>query len=270
MLLIDVNELAAKEVLNYEEIHKAFAALYNLDYNPVAIKLFFDQQEYDNFVPEKVPGPKMTYCQMILASRMDDYIVKADADKLLCDNAQTVFGFREMSEQEINGHVKYTNDWDAAKECLKAKPKLPVGDLKGYMTAPLYKTPVDPDVVLFILSPFQAYHLLNDYMGALKVPNVTSVQNINSAICSGTVGCYLNQSANMNTMCAGSYTSGKTEKNEVNVFIPGSQIEKVARHLVQRTAKYGGASFLGQGGQHYPGMDVCKKCPMVRFKNYEK
>ncbi|MBM7855266.1 uncharacterized protein (DUF169 family) [Desulfohalotomaculum tongense] len=270
MLLVNVEELAKKDKLSYEDMHKAFAALYKLEYNPVAVKFFFDQEEYDNFVPEKVPGPKMTFCQIALTSRMDDYIIKAGEDKLLCGNARTVFGFRQPSDEEVEGHVKYTNDWDLAKECLMSKPRLPHGELKGFMTAPLYKTPVDPDVVFFVVNPFQAYHILNDYIGGCKVSEVNSTHTINSAVCGGSVRCYDQQTAGMNTMCAGSFTSGKTEKGEVNVFIPGTQIEKVARQLVSRSLRYGAASMLGPGGQEYPGVDVCKKCPMIRFKDYEK
>lgn len=269
MLLVNPKELAEKQDLTYADMHKAFQALYKLEYNPVAIKFFFDQEEYDNFVPEKVPGPKMTFCQVALASRMDDYIVKFDNEKLLCGNAQTVFGFREVTDEEVDGHVKYTNDWDHAKECLLAKPMLPVGKLKGIMTAPLYKTPVDPDVVFFVTNTFQAYHILNDYIGGCKVPVVNSTHTINSAVCGGAVGCYLKHTAEMKTMCAGSYTSGKTEKGEVNIFIPGDQIGAVAKQLIERSAKYGAASMLGPGGQEYPGVDVCKKCPMIRFKDYE-
>ncbi|AQS60141.1 DUF169 domain-containing protein [Desulforamulus ferrireducens] len=271
MLLLNVAELAAKHTLSYEEIHKALAVLYKLEYNPVAIKFFFDQAEFDSIAAEKLPGPKMTYCQALLASRMDDYIVKITNDKLLCDNARTVFGFRGMTEEEIKDHVKYTNDWDLAKQCLESKPKLPVGELKGIVAAPLYKTPVEPDVIFMIVNPFQAYHILNDYIGATKVPSVTSSHTINSAVCGGSVNCYLNGTAEMKTMCAGSFTSGKTEKGEVNIFIPGSQIAAVAKQLLTRSNQYGGgASFIGAGGQAYPGMDVCKKCPMIRFKDEEK
>ncbi|MTI81318.1 MAG: hypothetical protein FH758_10640 [Firmicutes bacterium] len=271
MLLIDVGELAQKDKFTYEEMHKAFAGLYKLEYNPVAIKFFFDQEEYDNFEAEKVPGPKMTFCQMALASRMDDYIVKASEDKLLCGNARTVFGYRKPSDEEVDTHVKYTNNWELAKKCMLSKPRLPRGELKGFMTAPLYKTPVEPDVVMFIINPFQAYHVLNDYIGAVKVSEVQSTHTVNSAVCGGSVRCYDEQKAGMNTMCAGSFTSGKTEKGEVNVFVPGKQIGLLAKQLVERSHQYGGAaSLLGSSGSEYPGIDVCKKCPMIRFKDYDK
>lgn len=271
MLLINLEELVKKEELNYEDMHKAFAALYKLTYNPVAVKFFFNQQEYDDLVVEKVPGPKMTFCQVALASRMEDHIVKVSPEKLLCENAQVSFGFRQPGEKEIQDHVKYVNDWDLAKECLLAKPTLPMGKLKGIMTAPLYKTPVAPDVVFFVTDVFQAYHLMNDYIGGVKVPVVNSLHTINSAVCGGTVGCYNTGLASMSTMCAGSYSSGKTERGEVNVFIPGKDIKAVAKQLIQRSFQYqGGSSFVGPGGQQYPGFDVCKKCPMIKFKDYEK
>jgi len=270
MLLINVAELASKESLTYEEMHRAFAALYKLEYNPVAVKFYFDQEEFDRLAAEKIPGPKMTFCQAVLASRMDDYIVKISDDKLLCDNARTVFGFRAATEEEVKDHLKYTNDWELAQKCLELKPKLPLGELKGIMTAPLFKTPVTPDVVFFIVNPFQAYHILNDYIGGTKVSSVTSTHTVNSAVCGGSVDCYLSHTAGMKTMCAGSFTSGKTEKGEVNVFIPGDQIEAVAKQLLKRSHHYsGGASFVGAGGQEYPGVDVCKKCPMIRFKDSE-
>lgn len=157
-----------------------------------------------------------------------------------------------------------------AKKVLDAKTKLPVGKLKGIVTAPLYKATFKPDVIFFIVNVFQAYHILNDYIGGTKTTTVNSTHTVNSAVCSGSVDCYLNHTASMKTMCAGSFTSGKTEKGEVNVFIPGDQIEAVAKQLLTRSHQNkGGASFVGVGGQEYPGMDVCKKCPMIRFKEVE-
>lgn len=269
MLLLNIEELVAKESLSFEDMHKAFEVLYKLDYNPVAIKFFFDQDEFDSFVPEKVPASKMTFCQTTLASRTDNNIVKITENKIFCGNAKTVFGFREASDSEVDEQVKYTTDWDLAKQCMDARPKLPVGELKGIMTAPLYKTPVAPDVVFFVTNVFQAYHILNDYIGGSKVPTITSNHTINSVVCGGSVRCYQENTPEMKTMCAGSFTSGKTEKGEINLFIPGKNISQLANQLIQRTAKYKGSSFLGAGGQEFPGIDVCKKCPMIRFKDYD-
>ncbi|MCF8011180.1 MAG: DUF169 domain-containing protein [Clostridiales bacterium] len=268
-MLLDVETLAKKDELTKTEIQDSFEYLYRLNYHPVAVKFFFDEEEYKNFKAEKVPGPKMTFCQIALAARFNSYIVKATEDNLLCGNAKTVFGYREPSDEEVEGHVKYTNDWDWAKECLWSKPRMPVGKLKGFAVAPLGKANFEPSVVFFVTNSLQAYHIANDYVGACKEHPLTFKHTVNSAVCAGVTGCYLDDSINMNTMCAGSYTSGKTEQTEVNVFIPGTKIYTVAKQLVKRTYDYNGPSMLGAAHQEFPGMDVCKKCPMVKFKDAE-
>lgn len=268
-MLLNVEELAQKGQLTNQEMQDALEYLYKLDYHPVAVKFFFDQNEYESYSPDKVPGPKMTFCQIALASRFNNFTVKATEGNLLCGNAKTVFGFRKAEDDEVDGHVKYTADWDWAKECLLSKPKLQLGELKGFATAPLGKADFEPSVIFFVVNPLQAYHILNDYAAACREHPLTFKHTINSAVCAGSVRCYLDDTANMNTMCAGSFTSGKTEKGEVNLFIPGNKIVKVVQQLIYRTHKYGGASMLGSPGQEYPGMDACKKCPMIKFKDYE-
>lgn len=267
-MLINIKGLAEKDTLSYEEIAETMEYLYKLSYHPVAVKFFWDQEEYDNFKADKVPGPKMTVCQIALASRMNDYIVKSTEDNLMCGNAKTCFGFREPSDPEVDEHIKYTADWDHAKECLLAKPRLKSG-MKGFATAPLGKATFEPDVVFFVVNALQAYHILNDYIGGKKVPSLKFNHTVNSAVCGGMAYCYNEQMPNMNTMCAGSYTSGKTETGEVNVFIPGKDIGAVARQLIRRMAKFGGTSMIGSPGQEFPGLHVCKACPMVRFKDAE-
>lgn len=268
-MLLNVRELAEKNELTNEEMQDALEYLYRLDYHPVAIKFFFDQEEYDNFQAEKVPGPKMTYCQVALAARQNNHVIKASEQNIFCGNAKTVFGFRKAEDPEVDEHIKYVIDWDLAKECLLSKPMLPLGKLKGFAFAPLAKATFDPSIVFFVVNPLQAYHILNDYIGAFGTHPLTFKHTLNSAVCGGSVGCYNDDLPNMTTMCAGSYTSGKTEKGEVNVFIPGGKIARVVKQLIKRTDKFGGASLLGSPGMDYPGMDVCKKCPMIRFKDAE-
>jgi uncharacterized protein (DUF169 family) len=118
--------------------------------------------------------------------------------------------------------------------------------------------------------PYQAYHNLKDYMGAMHKPNLTFFATPNSAVCSGSVYSYNNNTANMTTMCAGSKTSGKTEMNYMNIFIPGDQILATAGQLEKRIKETGGPSLLGKGGQPWPGLDVCAGCPMVKFEKIEK
>jgi len=141
--------------------------------------------------------------------------------------------------------------------------------VKGIYMAPLEAfdgAGKQPDVVFMMVTPYQAYHVLNDYMGAMNKPNLTFFATPNSAVCSGSVYAYNKDTANMTTMCAGSKASGKTEMNYMNLFIPGTQILPTVEQLVRRIEKTGGPSLLGKGGQPWPGLDVCSGCPMVKFE----
>jgi uncharacterized protein (DUF169 family) len=125
---------------------------------------------------------------------------------------------------------------------------------------------LDPHVVFFMALPYQVYHILNDYMGAVGRGNLTFNHTPNSAVCSGSVWAYANNTANMTTMCAGSKTSGKTDMSMMNLFIPGEHIKATAAQLLSRSARMGGPSTLGKGGEPWPGMDVCKGCPLFKYE----
>ncbi|ATW28672.1 hypothetical protein DCMF_16605 [Candidatus Formimonas warabiya] len=254
--------------LDYAGAQEVLERLLKLDYHPVAIKFFKTQEEAGQYQAEMKIASKVTFCQFTAVSRMANYILKGTKDSIMCENCLTSFGYAEPSEQLVRDHMKYVMDMEKAKQVVASKLSLPLGEIHSFITAPLGKTPVDPDVVLFICNPLQAYHILNDYVGAFNVHPLQFNQTVSSAVCGGAVWSYLNHKPNMNTMCSGSYTSGKTEKGEVNVFIPGDQIIGVARQLMKRTEFSKGASFP-YSGTEWPGLDVCKKCPMIRLKDID-
>jgi uncharacterized protein (DUF169 family) len=116
-----------------------------------------------------------------------------------------------------------------------------------------------------MLLPYQAYHILNDYMAATNRSNLMFNHTPNSAVCSASVWALVNNTANLTTMCAGSKTSGKSDMAMMNLFIPGSQIKASAAQLLKRVDEMGGPSVLGKGGQPWPGLDVCKGCPLFKY-----
>ncbi|MEL7568140.1 MAG: DUF169 domain-containing protein [Dehalobacterium sp.] len=254
--------------MDYEDAQEVLERLLKLDYHPVAIKFFKTQEEANQYKAEKRMVAKATFCQFTAVSRMANYILKGTKDNILCESCLTSFGYTEPSEELVREHMKYVIDFKKAEQVVASKPSLPLGQIYSFMTAPLGKTPVDPDVVMFICNPLQAYHILNDYIGAFNVHPLQFNHTVSSSVCGGAVWSYLNHKPNMNTMCSGSYTSGKTEKGEVNVFIPGDQILEVAQQLVRRSEYSQGASFP-YSGTEWPGLDVCKKCPMIRLKDEE-
>ena len=255
--------------MNYEEIRNLLIYNLRLDFDPVGIRFVFDESEIESLPVTHDASVKLTYCQYLAAVRQERFALFMKPNNLLCQNAYPVFGFRELDKVgDTKRHMKYLVDEEVAWQAPQQKARLEVGACKGIYMAPLNKfdeIEVTPSVIFIACVPYQAYHILNDYMGAMKRPNLNFFHTPNSAVCSGSVWAHNNQSANMTTMCAGSKTSGKTEMNYVNVFVPGDHVKPMADKLAMRCEK-GGSSVLGKGYKQWPGMDVCKGCPMFKFK----
>jgi uncharacterized protein (DUF169 family) len=259
--------------MNYKNAMEALIWNFRLDFDPVGIRFVYDESEIDKLPVTHTSKAKLTYCQYIAAARSAKHSLFMKPDRLVCKNAQPVFGFREL-EESVDGknHVKYLLDPELSWQAPQEKERLPVGKCKGIYIAPLDAfDAIDyaPDMVFMMVVPYQAYHILNDYMGAMNRPNLNFFATPNSAVCSGSIYAYNNKTANMTTMCAGSKASGKTEMNYMNLFIPGEHIIDTVKQLEKRVDQTGGPSLLGKGGQPWPGLDVCSGCPMIKFEKVE-
>jgi len=258
--------------MTYAKIRELMILHLRLDFDPVGIRFVMDEAEIEGLPVTHTVGPKITYCQFLAAVRQERFALLMEPKKLLCQNAWPVFGFRELEkETDTERHMKYLLDEELAWQAPREKARLDVGSCKAVYMAPLDRfddLDVEPSVVYMVCVPYQAYHIMNDYMGAMKRPNLTYFHTPNSAVCSGSVWSFNNRTANMTTMCAGSKTSGKTEMSYVNVFIPGEHMKAMGSQLSHRVDE-GGSSVLGKGNKPWPGLDACKGCPLFRFKPVE-
>jgi uncharacterized protein (DUF169 family) len=257
--------------LTYTDVADSYIYYIRLDFDPVGIKYCADESEISRYKVNAKAKAKLTFCQHLAMARGGHKAMFQPANMLLCENAQPVFGYRELDqEKDTKRHMKYLRDEKLALEAPQSKAKLSLGSCYGIYTAPLAifdDSGIDPDIVYFMLLPFQAYHVLNDYMAATNRGNLTFNHTPNSAVCSGSVWAFNHNTANMTTMCAGSKTSGKTDMAMVNLFIPGTQIKDSAAQLLKRVTEMGGPSVLGKGGEPWPGMDVCKGCPLFKYES---
>ena len=255
--------------MNFKESREQLIWNIRLDFDPVGIRFVYDETEIDQLPVSHKSKARITYCQFLTAVRQERYALFMEAKKCLCENATLVFGFRKLdNEADTKRHLKYLVDPETSLKAPQEKAKLEYGKCKGFYMAPLDifdNIQYQPSVVFIMCTPYQAYHILNDYMGAHKLPNLTFFHMPNSAVCSGSVYTYLNQKINMTTMCAGSKTSGKTEMNYMNIFIPGDQFFAFVEQQKMRCEK-GGPSMLGKGYRPWPGLDVCKGCPLLKFE----
>ncbi len=241
--------------------------LLKMKYYPVAVKFFYDEDEVQKFKEEHeylVACNPFTFCHFSAASRQRGDVLFGNKRTLGCSNARFLFGWKDLDEAEIRSHVKYVRDAEQAERFVKTKPRLPEG-LLAFATAPLHKAKFEPDLIHIICDVLQSYHLYNDYSSAMDIHPIQPNFMMNSAVCGGAVWAYNNKRINVVPMCSSSYTSGKTEQGEINVYIPWEHFEALITRLLERTMKYGGASFP-RTGETYPGFNICKLCNFLLFR----
>lgn len=256
------------EKLTYQDMQKILMDELRLLHYPIAVKFIFKDEDLEDFMKNasyhEAVKP-LTFCQFEIAARMKGQTVLGTKEKLGCSNASFVFGWKPFDDAEVKTHLKYAKNWDQAVKFIKTKPRLPEGALKAFIVSPLADSYFAPDTVHFYCDNMQAYHLLVDYMSAMDKHPIHTNLTVNSAACGCNVFSYLEKSANMITACGGTYNSGKMERGEINVTIPGEHMEATVQRLLDRIQNLGSAS-LTRPGDHFPGADVCKNCPMIIFR----
>ncbi|EPR44285.1 protein of unknown function DUF169 [Desulfovibrio sp. X2] len=252
---------------DYARLQDVLMKELRLMHYPIAIKYFFDAAELERFKKEAEyyqPVKPLTFCQAEIGARMEGISVLMEEEKLGCTNAKFVFGWKGMDEGEVKSHSKYASDLEQAGRFVATKPRLPEGKLLAVAVTPLAATLFDPDVIHFYCDNMQAYHLLGDWMAVRDIHPLRPNLTVNSAACGGNVYVHDTGLANLYLACSGSYNSGKTERGEINVSIPGKDLPAMVARLEKRIADKGGAAIT-RLGEPFPGADICKNCPLITF-----
>ena len=253
---------------DYKEMQEILMKELRLYHYPIAVTFFFDDASVEAFaaaVPHVRPLKPMTFCQAEIAARMKGETVLCYEGDMGCSNSKVTFGWKAIDDKEIATQLKYCTDLEQAGRFMYSKPSLPFGKLKALAVGPLGDTPVEPSAVHFYCDNMQSYHLAVDYMAGTDTHPLRPMITMSSSACGGSVFCFNEQTFNSCPACSGSYNSGKTERGEVNVFIPGSQIGLTVDRLKVRLAKHGTAAIT-KPGDPFPGADICKNCPLILFK----
>ena len=211
------------------------------------------------------PIRPVTFCQAELGARMEGLNILLDMGRLWCRSARIGFGLQNPEPADIALHRKFCESEEQTVRVLDSKPRLRTAPPLAAVLVPLGNCLDTPDVVHFCCDNMQAYHLLNDWMAVEDVHPLRPNMCVNSSLCGGTVFTMLEQQANLTLACAGSYNSGKMERGEVNVMIPGQYIEGMVHRMKCRVADKGGVS-LTREGHPFPGADICQNCPLIMFK----
>ncbi len=240
-----------------------------LYHHPVAVTFLFTDEEVNDFArmtPHHKPAKPMTFCQWEIAARMQGKTVLGAKKDLDCSGALVSFGWMDKTDP---AHAKtlsrYCVDRAQLERFMQAKPCMERDALKAVAVGPLGQAKVKPHIVHFFCDTMQAYHLSVDYMAATDTPALRPMLAGAAAACGGCAFCWQEQTFNMCPGCAGNYNSGKLERGEVNVFIPGGHIEQTVNRLLERI-KETGTGAIARPGEPFPGSDVCKNCPQIAFK----
>ena len=258
--------------LGYKEMQDLLMRELRLYHYPIAVNFFKNQSEVEAFKKKAryvEPVKPITFCQWEIAARMQGQTVLATKETLGCSNAHVSFGWKDIDEKEIKTQLKYCKDLAQAERFMRSKPRLPMHSIVAVSVGPLADAVIPPNVVHFYCDNMQSYHLAIDYMAATDTHPLRPMVTMSSSACGGSVFTSLEQTMNMCPACSGSYNSGKTERGELNVFIPGAHIGLTVERLMERIAQ-AGASSITRPGDPFPGADICKNCPLIAFKKSGK
>lgn len=254
---------------SYKEMQHILMEGLRLYHFPVAVTFLPDEAAIEDFCSryEEVfaPANTVSFCQAEVAARMQGKTVLIRPEKVDCQPAKMNFGWKEITDKDVRAQRRYTRTIEQARRFLEDRPKLAPGACAAVAVGPLGDAAVPPSVVHFYCDPMQAYHLMVDYIAALDRHPLRMYHSTGSAACGSSVFSFQENTINLHTACPGSYSSGKTERGEVNVTIPGEHIGLVVDRLLERKEDTGDTS-LTNPGDPFPGVDVCKNCPQIRFK----
>ena len=238
-----------------------------LYHHPVGLTYLFSNDEVENFKKLNnyvIPAKPMTFCQWEIAARMQGKTVLGTSDKLICTGALSSFGWKALDNRDLQSSLKYCIDEQQTKRFIQDKPHFEFGVLKAIGIQPLSSCANIPHVVHMLCDSLQGYHLAIDFMAVTNIHPLTTQILMSSSSCGGGVYCYQSSLYNYTTPCSGSYNSGKMERSESNVFIPGIHILAVVSRMIQRIRQTGGSSIT-RLGDYFPGADICKNCPIIHF-----
>jgi len=253
----------------FSQMHDFLMKELKLMHFPVGMTLLYSEEDANQFKKTHecyAPVKPLTLCQAELGARMEGLNILLEMKKLWCKSARIGFGVKDIEAADIAAlHVRFCESEEQAETVLRSKPRLTGKPPVAIALMPLGRCTALPQVVHFCCDNMQAYHLLNDWMVVARVHPLRPNLCVNSALCGGTVFTMIEQQANLTLACAGNYNSGKMERGEINVMIPGKDIEKLVDRMVRRKEARGGVS-LTKLGNPFPGIDVCQNCPLISFR----
>jgi len=154
-------------MLNFRELSGRLNEFLRLSTYPVAVKLYERAEDLEKATVRR-PEAKVAICQLFAQARYIGRVLGGTlSDVDICVFGTTALGFTEYPDDVREGKRMlgiYHATEEGGKKVFSEIPRFKLGTYSALIAAPLHRTPVTPDVVLFYGNPAQILRLIHGYV----------------------------------------------------------------------------------------------------------
>ncbi len=214
-----------------------------LDGTPVAIRMILRGEEPPDGLLER--SKVLSFCQFVTAAATGRYPFWVTGENLGCYNARIAFGMYDperdagLMEKAVRTTIGvYAPNAEAARRLIASKPALPPGQANGIAVAPLARATFQPDAVLMIVVPWQAYYAMDDYMYVTGDAPLPMEVGTNSLVCAyGAVRAGHLGKISLTPACTGGRNYAGIERTQMVLAFPGSKLEALMAGMRERSRR---------------------------------
>jgi uncharacterized protein (DUF169 family) len=220
--------------MDIKALVKDMKCVLGLERDIVGIKFIFNKEEFELSEVSQVRY-KMSYCNMVkLAASGKSF--KADISNFLCIGSAKALGLIKPDFNAISGNIYYSFGlYDSLCTARNVQKDVTFLDHQAYgvVVMPLEKFEVQPDIVIYIVNPYQSMRILQGYAyhhGAAKNIKIAG----NSGMCSEcTATPYDTNDMNLSLLCSNTRFSAKWKDDELGIGLPFNMFEKVCDGIIK-------------------------------------
>ncbi len=215
---------------------------------PVAVKLFKELADLEKVhykgKPIMLQQKRLAVCQIFAHARYYGRLNAAAREKLdLCRLGADAFGF-PVTDYTCVYSGTYFNSDETARKMIETTPKFKKDLYKGILVAPLEKSPVDPDVVLFYGNTAQILRIVHGYLYD-KGGRLEFSSSGDAGACADPVVIPMGTGKpSIGIPCNGGRVLSWPSDNDLVCGVPGPLLEEVLKGIE--------ATHFGPGQIHYP------------------
>lgn len=208
----------------------------DLKRRPVGIKLYFDKESYDKS-EAKEPKGKLAYC-CIVEKATRGMTFKARLEHINCDGGTIALGLEKSSNRIESGMEYFSYNLYSTPAAAKRMRDGVMGlyrtgvETYGIEVAPLEDMTVNPDVIIFVVNPYEAMRIQQGYVYHTG-ERITSTFAAMQGICvETTVEPYLTGRMNVSTLCPSTRFLAKWKDDEMAIGMPFERFKSTVEGVI--------------------------------------